>query len=189
MPRSIHTGGLLPAILAGLALLLSGCAGWRETSCAQFERARQGTDYTTHYRLLEPDTKIAARHLPPLSRGAVAVVHLYEMRAEPHATRSCSHLRLHKEIHIQRATGGGLQLDETREFYTLSGALIATRTESVGNQLQRSGFYAGSTLLPVPEKAPPGRYRVVSKLVLKSAGGTTVLAQTSASFQVISRNH
>lgn len=185
----IHAGRLLPILLAGLALLVSGCASWREPSCAQFEQTRQETDYNTHYRLLEPDTQAAARHLSPLPRSAAAAVHLYEMRVDPYTTKSCNHLKLHKEIHIQRRAGGKLLLEETREFYTISGALIATRTESIGHQLHRSGFYAGSALLPIPAKAPPGRYRVVSKLVLKNGkkSKAMVLARTSASFQVIAR--
>jgi hypothetical protein len=190
-PRSAFSSNCrLAFILAGGVLLTSGCAAWQGMSCAQFEQASQEADYVTHYRLLEPETKTVARHLPPLPRGAAAVVHVYEMRVEPYTTRSCNHVRLHKEIHLQRRAGGKWRLEETREFYTLGGALIATRTEPVGHQLPRSGFYAGNTLLPIPEKAPPGRYRVVSKLVLKSGGKSrgTVLAKTSASFQVIARN-
>jgi hypothetical protein len=188
---NIPPGYRLAFILAGCVLLISGCASLGGMSCAQFEQANQEADYTTHYHLLEPETKTVTRHLPPLPRGAAAVVHVYEMRVDPYTTKSCNHLRLHKEIHLQRRGGGGWQLEETREFYTISGTLIATRTESVGRQLQRSGFYAGSALLPIPEKAPPGRYRVVSKLVLKSGSKSrgTVLARTSASFQVVPRNN
>jgi hypothetical protein len=191
MRRIFSSNQLLTAVLAGASLLVSGCASWLDTGCARFEKQRQGTDYATHYRLLDAETKSVARQQPPLPRASVAAVHLYEIRVEPYTTKSCRHVRLHKEVHFQRRPGGKWQLEETREFYALGGALIATRTESIGNQLTRSGFYAGSTLLPIPEKAPPGRYRVVSKLVLKSSERSrgTVLAQTSASFQVISRNN
>jgi hypothetical protein len=179
----------LSFILAGCVLLVSGCASLGGMSCAQFEQTGQETDYATHYRLLEPETKTVAHNLPPLPSGAVAVVRVYEMRVDPYTTKSCSHLRLHKEIHLQRRAGGKWQLEETREFYTIGGTLIATRTESIGRQLQRSGFYAGSALLPIPEKAPPGRYRIVSKLMLKNGVNSkaTVLAKTSASFQVVGR--
>ncbi len=188
-PYFVPVGRLWPIVLAGLALLVSGCANWREPSCAQFEQIHQETDYNTHYQRLEPDTQAAAHHLSPLPQGASAVVHLYEMRVDPYTTKSCNHLKLHKEIHIQRRAGGKLLLEETREFYTINGALIATRTESIGHQLHRSGFYAGSALLPIPAKAPSGRYRVVSKLMLRNADKSkaTVLAKTSASFQVIAR--
>lgn len=180
----------LASIFAGGVLLLSGCAGFPGfggMSCPQFDQSSQETDYATHYRLLEEDTKALARYLPSLAPGAIAAVRVYEMRVDPYTTKSCNHLTLHKEVHLQRRAGKW-RLDEVREFYTYSGTLIATRTESVGRQLARSGFYAGSTLLPIPEKAPPGRYRVVSKLILKSGGGATVLARASASFQVVGRD-
>ena len=43
--------------------------------------------------------------------------------------------------------------------------------------------------LPIPEAAPVGKYRIVSRLLLKSKDGKqkTLLARTSTSFDVIAR--
>jgi hypothetical protein len=81
-------------------------------------------------------------------------------------------------------------LKEVREFYTADGALIAAKTESITDQLRTSGFYSGNALLPIPEKAPPGKYRLVSKLMLKKKNSSraTLLAKTSVNFQVVPRN-
>ncbi|MDH3309301.1 MAG: hypothetical protein OEM48_02995 [Gammaproteobacteria bacterium] len=169
-------------------LLLSGCAGIRETSCEQFKELRQEIDYTTQYRLLESDT--VARRFKPLPKGAVAVVRQYKMDVNTPEIKPCNHLKIQKEIYLLRKNDKNLVLEEIREFYTDDGILIATKSEFVGDQMLTSGYYAGSTPLPIPEKAPPGKYRIVSKLVMKRKNTTrvTVLARASASFKVIARN-
>ena len=171
-------------------LLLSGCAGLRETSCEQFEELRQEMDYTTQYRLLESDTDNAARRFKPLPKGAVAVVRQYKMEVNTPQIKPCNHLKIQKEIYLLRKNDKNLVLEEIREFYTADGILIATKSEFVGDQMRASGYYAGSMPLPIPEKAPPGKYRIVSKLVMKrkDTSRITVLARTSASFEVIARN-
>ncbi|MDH5512664.1 MAG: hypothetical protein OEY27_05545 [Gammaproteobacteria bacterium] len=180
----------LSLFLAGLVLLLSGCATFREMSCEEFREARKETDYTTQYRLLETKSAEAARYYKPLPRNSLAVVRQYKMEVDPPEIRSCNHLEIRKEIYLLRKNDRNLVLEEIREFYTDDGTLIATKSEVVGDQMQASGYYAGNTPLPIPEKAPPGKYRIVSKLVLKrkNSSRTTVLARTSANFQVIARN-
>lgn len=177
------------AIPVGLSLLVVGCATYRETACAHLEKNRQETDYTTQYRLTETDSETAGRDFKPLGRGEIAAVRLYKMRVDPPTIKPCRHLTIHKEFYLQRKISVDLVLEEVREFYTAAGVLIATKTESIGSQLHRSGFYAGNTPLPIPEKAPPGKYRIVSKLILKTKNKspTMVLAKTSASFQVLPR--
>jgi hypothetical protein len=176
--------------LAGFTLLISGCAGWREMSCAQFEESRQETDYTTRYRFLETESETAARNFKPLPKRASAIVRQYKMRVDPSAIKPCNHLTIHKDIYLQRKLDRNLLLEEVREFYTADGALIATKSESITDQLRTSGFYSGSALLPIPEKAPPGKYRLVSKLMLKKKKNSraTLLAKTSVNFQVVPRN-
>lgn len=180
---------ILPVILAGLGLLLSGCASFRETTCAKFEENRKEADYATQYRFQESDSETAARNFKSLPKGTSAVVRLYKMRVDTPKIAPCNHLTLYKEFYLQRKTRGGLTLEEVREFYTADGALVATKVETIGNQLRTSGYYIGDTSLPIPEKAPPGKYRIVSKLVLKAknTSRTTLLAKTSVYFQVVSR--
>ncbi len=180
---------LLPVMLAGLGLLLTGCASFRATTCAQFEENRKEADYTTQYRFLESDSETAARNFKSLPKGTVAVVRLYKIRVDTPKIEPCNHLTLYKEFYLQRKTGGNLTLEEIREFYTADGTLIATKVETIGNQLRTSGYYTGDTALPIPEKAPSGKYRIVSKLVLKgkNTSPTTLLAKTSVNFQVIAR--
>ncbi|MBI5782737.1 MAG: hypothetical protein HZA69_03245 [Gammaproteobacteria bacterium] len=180
---------LLPVIIASLGLLFSGCASFREKTCAQFEENRKEADYTTQYHFLESDSETAARNFKSLPKGTSAVVRLYKMRVDTPKIEPCNHLILYKEFYVQRKAGGGLALEEVREFYTADGALIATKVETIGNQLRTSGYYTGDTALPIPEKAPPGKYRIVSKLVLKGkdTSRATLLAKTSVNFQVIAR--
>lgn len=180
---------LLTAMLAGSALLLSGCASFREMTCAQFEENHKEAENITQYRYIEPDSESAARDFKPLPKGSSAVVRLYKMRVDAPKIAPCNYLTLHKEFYLQRKVKGDLALEEVREFYTSDGALIATKTEALGNQLRTSGYYAGDTFLPIPEKAPPGKYRIVSKLMLKgkSTSRATLLARTSVDFQVVPR--
>ncbi|MCR4302033.1 MAG: hypothetical protein NUV51_10515 [Sulfuricaulis sp.] len=188
--QHMNSSRSLPLLFLVAILLLSGCAGLRETSCEQFKEVRQETNYTTQYRLLETNTESAARRFKPLPKGAIAVVRQYKMEVNAPEIRPCNHLKIQKEIYLLRKNDKNLVLEEIREFYTADGALIATNSEFVGDQMRTSGYYAASTPLPIPEKAPPGKYRIVSKLVMKrkNTSRTTVLARTSTSFQVIARN-
>jgi hypothetical protein len=176
--------------LAGFTLLISGCAGWREMSCAQFEESRKETDYSTRYRFQETESETATQNFKPLPKRASAIVRQYKMRVDHPAIKPCNHLTIHKDIYLQRKLDRSLVLEEVREFYTADGALIAAKTESITDQLRTTGFYAGSALLPIPEKAPPGKYRLVSKLMLKKKKNShaTLLAKTIVDFQVVPRN-
>lgn len=187
--RGFSSSHRLVFILAGGVLLISGCAGFREMTCAQFEESRQEADYATRYRFMETESETAARNFKPLPKNTSAIARQYKMRVEPSAIKPCNHLTIHKDIYLQRKLDRNLVLEEVREFYTSDGALIAAKTESIADQLRTSGFYSGSALLPIPEKAPPGKYRLVSKLVLKRKNNSHVtrLAKTSVNFQVVAR--
>ena len=184
-----HLRRLVPVILIGLSLTVSGCATIREESCEQFEANRKDTDYGTQYQFSESDSETAARNFKPLPRGANAVVRLYRIHLDPPKVRPCRHLTIRKEIYLQQSARLNRTLEEVREIYTSDGTLIATKTESVGDRLRTSGYYTGEKLLPIPENAPLGKYRIVSKLVLKTKKNSQaiVLTKTSASFQVLSR--
>jgi hypothetical protein len=187
--RRIHLRRFVPVILVGLSLITSGCATIHEETCEQFEANRKDTDYSSQYQFSESDSEAAAKNFKPLPRNANAVVRLYRMHLDPPKIKPCRHLTIRKEIYLQQSARLNRTLEEVREIYTSDGALIATKTESVGDRLRTSGYYTGETSLPIPENAPLGKYRIVSKLVLKTKkkSQATVLAKTSASFQVLSR--
>lgn len=187
--RFLPPGSILPAILAGLTLLITGCATVRENTCAQFEESRKDRDYSTQYQVSEADSEAASRNYKKLPRGKTVIVRLYKMRVDPPSIKPCHHLTIHKEIYLQRDIRTRPTLEEVRDFYTDNGKLIASKTESISDQFRTSGYYAGETPLPIPENAPPGKYRIVSKLVMRATGKSPaiVLARTTASFEVVSR--
>lgn len=180
---------MVPFILAGLCLLTTACATFHQETCAQFEERRKETDYNTLYRFSDSDSETAASNFKQLTRGRSAAVRLYKMQLDTPTIKTCNHLVIHKEIYLQRTANKKLVLKEVREFYAGDGTLIASKTESIGNQLRTTGYYTGNTLLPIPENAPPGNYRIVSKLVLKGKNKSqrVLLAKASASFQVVAR--
>ena len=180
---------IIPLLVACLSLLVPGCASFQQQTCGQFEENRKGTDYTTQYRLSESDSETTARDFKNLPRGKNVAVRLYKMRVDPPSIMPCRHLTIHKEMYLQRNIRANQALEEVREFYTDNGALIATKTETVGKQLRASGYYTGEALLPIPENAPVGKYRIVSKIVMKAKNKSTatVLAKTSTSFEVVPR--
>jgi len=179
---------LISAALAGMCLAVSGCATFHEDTCAQFEERRKETDYDTQYRFSESDSETAAHNFKPMPRSAGAVVRLYKMHIDQPRIKPCHDLTIRKEVYLQRTAGTNMVLEEVREFYTAHGSLIASKTEILSNQLRTSGYYFGDTPLPIPQNAPSGRYRIVSKLVMKTKNDksrTVLLARTSASFQVL----
>jgi len=179
------------AAVAGILLLMCGCATFREETCAQFEQRRKQTDYTTEYRFSESDSEAALHNFKPMPRNTGAVVRLYRMRVDPREIKPCHDLTLRQEIYLQRATGFNMTLEEVREFYASNGTLITSKTEVLSDQLRTTGYYFGETPLPIPQHAPPGKYRVVSKLVMKTKSAKSrpvLLARTSTSFQVLALN-
>ena len=187
--RLNHMRRLVPVIIVGLSLMASGCATIQEEACEQFEANRKDTDYNTQYQFSASDSEMAANNFKPLPRGANAVARLYRMHVNPPQVKPCRYLTIRKEIYLQRRTQMNRALEEVREIYTSEGTLIATKTEYVGDLLRTSGYYTGETLLPIPENAPLGKYRIVSKLILKTGkkSKSVVLAKSSVSFQVVSR--
>ena len=178
------------AFMLGLGLLASGCATFQQQSCAQFEERQNDADYATQYRFSDSDSDTAARNFKPLPRGKSAVVRSYKMHIEPVKIKPCRHLTIRKEIYLQRTAKTRMALEEVREFYAGNNMLITTKIESVGSQLRTTGYYTSNTLLPIPETAPPGKYRIVSKLMLKTKNGSrpVQLAKTSVNFQILPRN-
>lgn len=169
-----------------LALGLTGCATFNASDCARFDQMRRATQYDTVYKLSDEDTRTAVRSFKPLAKGENITAQWYSLRTHAGDVRPCEHLFLFKELYLHRADGAGV-VQETREFYTADGRLIATKKEELNRQLRTSGYYVASVPLPIPEVAPEGSYRIVSKLWLKGKDGKrdTMLAEAVARFRVV----
>jgi hypothetical protein len=184
-------GRRVPVLLAVLSLLASGCASVPQDTCVQFDGGGKNGDYSTEYSYSGRESETAATNFKALPRGRSAYVRLYTMYLAPSRINPCSYLTIHKNLYIQLRARTRPVLEEVREFYTAGGTLIATRTESVGDRLDATGYYTGDTSLPIPPNAPLGKYRIVSKLVLKTKyknkQRVTVLGKTSAAFEIVPR--
>jgi hypothetical protein len=189
-PRLITSKHLLLSAITGCALLASGCASLSQETCAQFEERTKEVDYATHYWNSEADLETSARHFKSLPKNTSAVARLYKLQLDATTTNPCRHVVIRKELYLLRATKQGMEFDEIREFYAGDGTLIATKRETVSKQLSTSGYYVATVPLPIPRMAPMGKYLVVSKLIVRTAENQqgTLLAKTSAGFQVIPRD-
>jgi hypothetical protein len=151
-----------------LTALLGGCAGMEERSCEMHEAQTRGSKPVTTYTLTEPKPgETAPRALPV---GSVPMVPTYKILFKPGYTKPCTTLTLHKDVVILRSDEASVLLNEVREFYAEDGTLIATSTQDIGAQVKRSGSYVASTPLPIPKTAPPGKYKIVSKLLFERRG-------------------
>ena len=133
---------LIPGLLAALSLLVGGCASVysvHEDACAQFAEHSKDTDDSTNYVYSDADSESAAANFKRLPRGHIAYVRLYKMRLTPPQVNPCSYLTIQKDVYFQRIVKANLTLEEIREFYTASGTLITTKTESLGDQFHATG--------------------------------------------------
>lgn len=184
--RSGRDWTLAPAMLAAVMLLAGGCATFSEGDCTRFEQVRQETRYETRYAYAEHETGKRLRQLKPLSPAERAAAPLYTLALDRAETRPCRHLTLEKAVFLQRTAGKDLVFEEVREFYAEDGVRIAENREDLTAQFATTGYYTAAVPLPIPAKAPPGQYKIVSKLVLKQRGRRDiVLAQASATFRVL----
>jgi hypothetical protein len=166
------------------ALLLSSCATMPPSGgCEHFESVRQSLRYDTHYRYSETDTRNAARAFKTKPNSEVPAARWYTLRVNRAQSAACDHLYLMKELYLHGADGS-VTLEEHREIYGANDRLIATKREDVTSQLKAAGFYSAATPLPIPPETPGGAYRVVSRLVAKSAGKERTLATASVEFRV-----
>jgi hypothetical protein len=157
----------------------------KPSACADFAEQRKTLRYGTSYRLAVAESASAAQNFKPLPAGEAARARHYTLRFDRDDVAACNHLMIRKELYLQRTTKSGLRFQETREFYSGDGTLIAVKNEALETQLPATGYYLASVPLPIPPNAPTGNYRVVSKLLLQGSDGKALLlATTSASFQV-----
>ncbi len=167
------------------ASLLAGCTTLdRASVCEHFEHDRQTLHYETLYRYSESDSRTAAANFRARPGRDAVIVRWYTLRVNAPAVRPCEHLYLFKEIYLQRGPLANATLEETREFYTGAGQRIATKKENVTAQLKNTGYYTASVPLPIPESAPPGAYRVVTRLTLKTGAREVTLSTATAEFRV-----
>ena len=161
------------ALLAALAAALVACAA--PPPVVNCNARPEGTPYSA----VETET--------PPPKGARTAVQSYRWTAQSQKLGPCGVLAIKKELTVTREANARSAIKEIREFYADDGTLIVKHVEDVSKQVTRSGEYRGSLALPIPQTAPPGRYRIVSRLMLEPAGDkpATTLAQTSTLFQVV----
>jgi hypothetical protein len=153
---------LFVIILTGL---LGGCAGMDGFSCDMHETRARGTKPITTYTLTGSRTGETA-----LRAGSIAQVPIYKLTFKPGYTKPCTTLTLHKDVVIQRSDEATVTLNEIREFYAEDGTLIATYTQDISAQVRKSGTYVATTPLPIPKSAPPGKYKIINKLLFERRG-------------------
>ena len=173
-----------PCLLLLCVALLAGCATVPPGSCEHFEQTRRASRYETTYRYSETDTRLAQKNFAPLRSGEPITARWYTLRSNRAVIRGCDHLYLTKDLYLLRGTNGAGSLHEVREVFTSDGTSIATKREDVTAQLKASGFYSASVPLPIPKQAPPGAYRIVTKLIAKTNGSERALATASVDFRV-----
>lgn len=184
LPRLLAPLRAVALLLLGSAML-GGCATARLENCEQFEYARRSNNYDTLYVYSDVETRHAAASFAPAARSAAATARWYTLRTNRETIRTCDHLYLIKDLYLQRPADAELVLHEQREFYTERGELIATKRENVTAQLKTGGFYTASVPLPIPQNAPAGRYKVVSRLIALTPGKKEqTLGTASAQFRV-----
>lgn len=174
----------LPAIL--LTAFVSGCASLNDFSCDMHETQLRGSKPVTTYTLI--DTKSGEATLKSLPAGSIAQVPTYQISFKPGFTKPCTTLTLHKNVVIQRSDEAAVSLNEIREFYAEDGTLITTSTQDISGQVKRSGTYIATTPLPIPKSAPPGKYKIVNKLLFVKRGDRRApvqIARTEGYFYII----
>lgn len=162
--KLFHWRNLLPLCLAALA----GCVTTDEFGCDMHESRTRDAKPVTTYQALPPKPGLnAPRTLPA---GSLPQAPVYSMRFKPGFTKPCTTVTLYKDVVILRSAANGISLNEIREFYAEDGTLITSATQNITDQVRHSGNYLATTPLPIPRNAPPGKYKIVSKLQAERRG-------------------
>lgn len=168
------------------AALLGGCAGMGEFGCDMHETQARGTKPVTTYSLAAPKT--GENSLRPLPAGSAPQVPVYKITFRPGFTKPCNTVSLRKDVVIQRSDEANVVLSEIREFYAEDGTLITTSAQDISEQVRKSGTYVATTPLPIPKSAPPGKYKIVNKLLFERRGdrrAQTPIARAEGFFYII----
>lgn len=174
--------------LFAVLVFLAGCAGTSEYACERQEERARGTKPTTTYKLVKP--KAGEAGVRTLPSGSVAMAPTYRMKFKPPYAEQCTTITLYKDVVIQRSSDRDVVLSEVREFYAEDGTLITSFTQDVTSQVLASGTYVATTPLPIPKNAPPGRYKIVSKLLYERRGASRQpiqIARTEGQFFIVPR--
>ncbi len=169
--------------------LLGGCAGMSNFSCDMHEQSTRDAKPVTTYTLAEPRPNTAASYALPA--GSTVLVSTYKLTFRPGFTKPCTTITLHKDVVIQRSDDAQVVLNEIREFYAEDGTLIASAIQDVSAQVKKSGAYIAITPLPIPKSAPPGKYKIVSKLLFERRGvrrPATLVARVEGFFYIVPAN-
>jgi hypothetical protein len=174
-------------LVSTLLAPLAGCVTTtdRERACEMHEQQMRETKPITTYRVvnLKPG-QAAPRALPA---GSLPQAPTYHLTFKPGFTKPCTTITLHKDVVILRSNDNNVTLSEVREFYAEDGTLITTTTQNISDQVKRSGTYLATTPLPIPRNAPPGKYKIVSKLLAERRGDRrpTPVARAEGFFYII----
>ncbi len=152
--------------------------------CTLYAWRAEVPHYQTTYRYSAEQTAAArARYRPLPKKGVYAIARLYKLSAASDETRPCTNLPIVKRLFLQRKDDPAFVFTEVNEFYASDGTLITTNTQDLTAQLTRSGYYIASNPLPIPQGAPPGRYKMVSKLLLTKKGRKRVFLLASSTIE------
>jgi hypothetical protein len=166
----MNSGPIARISSIGTLLALTACAPTLQDNlvCAP---ARSSSPYTA---------------LSPTGHSASGALHVsvYRVVAEQGAVERCGQLALRKEVVLIRHARPNVELWEIRDFFAGDGTFITRAREDVSAQLASSGHYAGNLVLPIPASTPPGRYRIVTRLIEKKGNRERVLAVTATHFRV-----
>ncbi len=184
--KDAATYRLLTLLVLLLTASLGGCAYLSEFSCDMHENQTRGTKPVTTYALSEVKSDEATART--LATGNIAQAPVYKLTFKPGFTKPCTTLVLHKDVVIQRSDESNVTLNEIREFYAEDGTLIATSTQDISEQVRKSGTYVATTPLPIPKSAPPGKYKIVNRLMFERHGDRRApvpIARVEGAFYII----
>ena len=122
-------------------------------------------------------------HASPATSGMLRVIR-YRLTIPDKTVVPCDEVRLQKELTVATPPEARAGVWEIQDLFAGNGTFIVRRSEDVSSQLARSGRYRRTIVLPVPATTPAGRYRVVTRLVVKQNGRELPLANATAEFRV-----
>jgi hypothetical protein len=172
-------------IAAGILVALPAEASWL---CKYYAWRNEDVRYRTVLEYSAKQTRVTQQQYAPLpENGVYAIVRLYEIELETAEIQPCRNLLINKRLFLQRKDDSEFILQERSEFYAEDGSLIVSNTQDLTQQLLRSGYYIAADELPIPEDAPPGSYRLVTKLLLSKKGRARVflLASAEVSYRIL----